>query len=268
MRICLGYFLFVALGCFLIYTVLSGYIENSNKLEKLRRDVKEMAQVVSAKPGTQTESRFLSEIIENAVKKCVTSVWDDLYAIKKAMKAQEYPFIALSKSLSRIEERVNYASEDLGAKVISIEGQPVCPPNFLKRLLGMEFETNPPVQMLKTDMEAGNCFAFRNDSAIVTIKLSEPVLIDQIGLEHISKKHTPGEDSTAAPKDFAVFAISENRDELLGKFRYENDQNKLRQTFGIIQPIKKYDLLRFHFNSNHGHPRYTCVYRIFVHGRM
>uniref|UniRef100_A0A1B0FCU2 SUN domain-containing protein n=1 Tax=Glossina morsitans morsitans TaxID=37546 RepID=A0A1B0FCU2_GLOMM len=258
-----------ALICHFAYTVLSPYyFENSKSLEKLRKDVDEMTQVVLANPGNPIESRLLSEIIDNAVQKYVTSIWDDLYAIKKALKTRQYPLIASSKSFSSIEERVNYASEDLGAQVISIDGQPVCPSNFLKRLLGMEFNANPPVQMLRTDMETGNCFAFRNDSAIATIKLSEPVLIDKIGLEHIAKKLTPGEDNRAAPKDFSVFAISENGDELLGKFRYADNQNKLRQTFDILQSVKKYDLLRFHFTSNHGHPRYTCVYRIFVHGKM
>uniref|UniRef100_A0A1A9UZ28 SUN domain-containing protein n=1 Tax=Glossina austeni TaxID=7395 RepID=A0A1A9UZ28_GLOAU len=268
MRICWSYFLSVALICFFAYTVLSGYLENSKKLEKLRKDVEEMTQVVLAKPGARIESRFLSEIIENAVVKCVNSIWDDLYAIKKALKKQQYPLIASSKSFLSVEERVNYASEDLGAKVISIEGQPLCTPNFLKRLSGLEFEANPPVHMLRTGMEPGNCFAFRNDSANVTIKLSEPVLIDNIGLEHISKKLIPGEDNRAAPKDFAVFAISEHGDELLGKFRYADNQNKLRQTFGVLQSVKKYDLLRFQFTSNHGHPMYTCVYRIFVYGKM
>uniref|UniRef100_A0A1A9WTW5 SUN domain-containing protein n=1 Tax=Glossina brevipalpis TaxID=37001 RepID=A0A1A9WTW5_9MUSC len=250
-----------------IVKMLSGYLENSKNFEKLRQDLADMRQAMLSKYGIQSESRFLIEVIDNVAKKFVARIWDDLYAIKKSLKAGECPTIDLGTSILKIEDRVNYASDDLGAIIVSVDAKPVCPPNFLKSLLGMDFAANPPIQMLKSNMEPGNCFAFRNDSAIVTIKLSQPVLIDQIGLEHISNKQTPGGDTSAAPKDFAVFAVTESRSVLLGKFRYDRLPTKLRQTFWV-HSTEKYDTLRFHFNSNHGHPKYTCVYRIIVHGKI
>uniref|UniRef100_A0A1A9UY37 SUN domain-containing protein n=1 Tax=Glossina austeni TaxID=7395 RepID=A0A1A9UY37_GLOAU len=267
MQTCLGYWLATALFFFLTYALLSGNLQNSKKLEKLRQDVEEMAHMVLSKFAGKGDPTLLMEMIERSVKKHLPKIWDDLNALKKSLKAGECPSLASGKSVFKIEEPVNYASEELGAKIIAVQAQPVCPPNFLKTLLGMEFTKNPPARMLESKMEPGNCFAFQNDTAVVTIKLPHLVLIDHIGLQHISQKQSPTGDTSNAPKDFTVFAIVEDRDVLLGKFHYGCIQSNLLQTF-VVQSAEKYDLLRFHFNSNHGHPHYTCVYRIVVYGKM
>uniref|UniRef100_A0A1B0BWQ5 SUN domain-containing protein n=1 Tax=Glossina palpalis gambiensis TaxID=67801 RepID=A0A1B0BWQ5_9MUSC len=240
---------------------------NSKKLERLRQDVEEMAHMVLSKYAGKGDPALLMDMIDRTVKKHLPKIWDDLYAIKKSLKAGECPSLASGRQVFKIDERVNYASDELGAKIIAVQAQPVCPSNFLKSLLGMEFTANPPVRMLESKMEPGNCFAFKNDTAVVTIKLPHLVLIDQIGLQHISKKQSPNEDTSNAPKDFTVFGIMGDRDVQLGKFQYGCIQSNLLQTFAV-RSAEKYDLLRFHFNSNHGHPRYTCVYRIVVHGKM
>uniref|UniRef100_A0A1A9WJN2 SUN domain-containing protein n=1 Tax=Glossina brevipalpis TaxID=37001 RepID=A0A1A9WJN2_9MUSC len=265
MRSCVLKYLFgVAVIFFFASWLISMNRHHSKMLERLRDDIDKMAHVMLLKSGNP---KCLKEMIDKGVEKHLPTIYDELYAIKKSLKEREYPGLASSKSILKIEGRVNYASEDLGAKIVSVEAEPLYSPNFIETLMGTEFVANPPGRILESKMEPGNCFAFRHGTAIVTINLPQLILIDQIGVQHISKKQSPNANIASAPKDFTVFAKAGNQDVLLGKFRYEWNQNKLLQTFGV-QSTEKYNMLRFHFKSNHGHPDYTCVYRIIVYGKI
>lgn len=79
----------------------------------------------------------------------------------------------------KLKDRVNYAAEELGAKVLNVNAEPICPPNILKLWFGMEYYTNPPVFMLRSSMEPGSCFGFRNAKADVTIKLAGKVRVSR-----------------------------------------------------------------------------------------
>lgn len=132
----------------------------------------------------KTEPKYLTELIDNFIKKRLAGIWDDLYSIKKQLKGRDCAasIAAAIKSspkndgtVAQAEERVNYASEDMGAKVIDVKAEPICPPNFLKSWLGMAFATNPPIYMLNKNMEPGRCFGFKNSKAEVIVQLANEV---------------------------------------------------------------------------------------------
>lgn len=77
--------------------------------------------------------------------------------------------------VAKIEERVNFAAEELGARILNVKAESICPTNILKSLFGWEFNTNPPVYMLRSNMEPGSCFGFRKSKAEVTVKLAAEV---------------------------------------------------------------------------------------------
>lgn len=178
----------------------------------------------------KTESKYLSDLIDNFIKKRLTGIWDDLYSIKKQLKSKDCAAaIAAAKaqaktSIEKTEERVNYAAEELGAKIVKVQAEPICSSNFVKSWLNMDFSTNPPISMLRSSMAPGSCFGFRNNKADVTIKLykevgvlknisvseaqlidSFQILIDQILVQHLTKAQSPNEDISSAPKHFQVF---------------------------------------------------------------
>uniref|UniRef100_A0A1B0BRQ3 SUN domain-containing protein n=1 Tax=Glossina palpalis gambiensis TaxID=67801 RepID=A0A1B0BRQ3_9MUSC len=267
---CRRYYVYAAsilMIAFFIYTLIAGSLRTSKEIDNLRENFEEMAHSMLSKADVQNDRHMLMNTLDGIIKEVFSSVRDELYTLKKAIRGAECPNNAPGKTSVKIHERVNYASEDLGAKVVSVMAQPLYSSNFFELLLGIKYWPNPPVKMLRSNMAPGNCFAFKDDRAVVMIKLPRPVMIDQIGLSHISRKQSPTGDASSAPKDFTVFAVTENRDVLLGNFRYECIQTKLLQTF-FVQPSEKYDLLRFHFNSNHGHSAFTCIYRIVVYGRV
>lgn len=112
----------------------------------------------------------------------MAGIWDDLYSIKKQIKGRDCASITGAAKLNRNEgalvksdERVNYAAEELGAKIANVKADPICPTNILKSLLGMDFSTNPPIHMLRSNMEPGSCFGYSSREADVTIKLTNEV---------------------------------------------------------------------------------------------
>uniref|UniRef100_A0A1A9WUF3 SUN domain-containing protein n=1 Tax=Glossina brevipalpis TaxID=37001 RepID=A0A1A9WUF3_9MUSC len=260
----LGSTVFVAV---FIQKLITGYTQLSRKICESLEDFEDMSHAMLVKSDVESDKWLLMEALDNIVKQAFSSVWDELYTVKKAIKGPECRNVGLSKSIIKSLERVNYASENLGAKVVSVKAQSLSSSNFFEILFGRHFRANPPVNMLQSNMKPGNCFAFKDNRAIAIIKLPQPVFINEIGLNHISKKQSPSGETSSAPKDFTVFALIENRDILLGKFRYECIQNKLLQTFAI-RSAEKYEMLRFNFNSNHGHSKYTCVYQIVVYGTV
>lgn len=132
----------------------------------------------------KTEPKYLTDLIDNFVKKRLAGIWDDLYSIKKQLKGRDCAasIAAAMKTSSKTEgtmvpaeERVNYASEELGAKVIDVKAEPICQSNFVKSWLGMDFATNPPIYMLSKNMEPGRCFGFKNNKAEAIIQLPNKV---------------------------------------------------------------------------------------------
>uniref|UniRef100_A0A1A9Z617 SUN domain-containing protein n=1 Tax=Glossina pallidipes TaxID=7398 RepID=A0A1A9Z617_GLOPL len=242
-------------------------IRTSKEINELREDVEESLQKILVKPHVQDGEQFFMLTANNVIKRVLNSIWDELYVLENAIKGSKCPKVDFRNLKIKYRGRVNYASENLGAKVISVEAEPVCSPNFFEMLFKKEFWRNPPEKMLRTHMAPGNCFGFKNDGAVVIIKLPQPVLIKQVGLHHIAERKSPTRDTSSAPKDFIVFALTEERNVLLGEFRYEVFQHKLLQMFDVYT-VGKYDLLKIHFQSNHGHSCYTCVYRIVVYGKV
>uniref|UniRef100_A0A1B0BKX2 SUN domain-containing protein n=1 Tax=Glossina palpalis gambiensis TaxID=67801 RepID=A0A1B0BKX2_9MUSC len=265
LRTYVQYMGFIALIGTFIYILITG-MRTSKEINGLHEDVEEIIQKMLIKPDLQNGEQFLMLSTGNVIKRVLSRICDELHVLKKAIKGPKCPNVDIRNLNMKIRERVNYASENLGAKVISVEAEPLCEPNFFEILFRKEFWRNPPEEMLRSNMAPGNCFGFKIDRAIVIVKLPQPVLINQVGIHHISERQSPTGDTCSAPKDFTIFALTEHRNVLLGEFRYEVFQHKLLQTFDVYT-IGKYDLLKIHFNSNHGHSSYTCVYRIVVYGK-
>ncbi|XP_036321670.1 SUN domain-containing protein 3 [Rhagoletis pomonella] len=290
-RVCICYLISTLLIGFFIYILVSSNLENRRKLGRLREDVDEIAHVVlHAAPG-QGETKHLSEIIDGILKKRLAGIWDDLYAMKKQLRLTECAGVRLSAPQTMAEgggggggggggsvgdgalvERsmrahVNYAAEELGAKVYDVKAEPLDSGNVVRSVLGLQYSANPPINMLKPGMEPGNCFAFKRAQAVVTIKLAQAIYVESFELEHLCKGNAPNNDTSSAPKDFEVYGIMATswQEFKMGDFTYANQQPPA-QNFAV-QCENKYLYVRFKFKSNHGHAEYTCVYRVAVYGR-
>lgn len=174
------------------------------------------------------------------------------------------------KSSEEIDQ-VNFASETLGAEIISIHDTPLVNENCSSWLSDCTFllpwRNNPVRNLLKPSIYAGECFAFKGSMGNVTVKLMGKVLMNKIGLGHITRNMSPTLRIDNAPKLFSLWALdsSDNNSESIfcGEFEYNiNNVGNMFQIFSINPLCMKtpYEYIRLDFLMNHGNEN-TCVYR-------
>ncbi|XP_053263277.1 SUN domain-containing protein 2 [Podarcis raffonei] len=168
---------------------------------------------------------------------------------------------------------VDYALESAGASVISTR----CSETYetktaLLSLFGIPlwYHSQSPRVILQPDVHPGNCWAFQGSQGFAVIRLSSNIRPTAVTLEHISKALSPKGTIPSAPKDFAVYGLTEEGQQegtLLGQFTYSQDGDPI-QTFHLQDEgrIAAFQLIELRVLSNWGHPEYTCIYRFRVHG--
>lgn len=130
------------------------------------------------------------------------------------------------------------------------------------------YSTNTPRSLIQPDRQPGQCWAFKGSQGYVVIRLVAPVRPTAFTMEHIPRELAPFGNIDSAPKNFTVWGLLAETDEgvQLGAFQYLNNGEAL-QYFALSQPSEDYyPFIELKINSNHGHMRYTCVYRFRVHG--
>ncbi|KAG1650701.1 SUN domain-containing protein 2 [Nymphon striatum] len=150
------------------------------------------------------------------------------------------------------------------ARKLTLLQQLTCP------FLGFKlWDLNPsPRKVIQPNVHPGECWPFVGAIGQIVLKLSHPIYVTGVTLEHIPKSLSPNGKIESAPKDFSVTALtdpthSEGFD--FGNFSYEESGTPL-QFFSITNSTQAYRFIEVKFHSNWGHPDYTCVYRIRVHG--
>ncbi|RMB99447.1 hypothetical protein DUI87_24184 [Hirundo rustica rustica] len=116
-----------------------------------------------------------------------------------------------------------------------------CKEGSLCRILRLFWTASPPDTILQPHVYPGNCWAFKGHQGQVVIRLPARVYLTAITVQHITKEVSPSGTINSAPKDIAVFHML------------------LPRAFSVVKLIVK---------SNWGNPRYTCIYRVKVHGKM
>ncbi|KAJ2950712.1 hypothetical protein O0L34_g8974 [Tuta absoluta] len=125
--------------------------------------------------------------------------------------------------------------------------------------------------MLRPGALPGECWAFKGHKGEVTIRLLGTVHVSGISLEHIPAHISPTKDIASAPRVFRLEGLQFRNDEyphVFGTFEYNKDGRPI-QYFEVQKPTQNgYNLVRVRILSNWGHPVYTCVYRIRIHGDL
>ncbi|ELW69550.1 SUN domain-containing protein 5 [Tupaia chinensis] len=145
----------------------------------------------------------------------------------------------------------------------------------------------PPDVILEPNMTPGNCWAFAGDRGQVTIRLAQKVYLSNLTLQHIPKTISLSGSLDTAPKDFVIYGMENPpREEVfLGAFQFQ-PENTI-QTFPLQvgvrghgraaamfesifqnQPARTFGAVKVKISSNWGNPRFTCLYRVRVHGSV
>ncbi|XP_005384914.1 PREDICTED: SUN domain-containing protein 5 [Chinchilla lanigera] len=127
----------------------------------------------------------------------------------------------------------------------------------------------PPDVILEPNMTPGNCWAFEGDRGQVSIQLAQKVYLSNLTLQHIPKTISLSGSLDTAPKDFVVYGMeSSPREEVfLGAFQFQPEN--IIQTFALQnQQLRAFNAVKVKISSNWGNPRFTCLYRVRVHGSV
>ncbi|KAG2211645.1 hypothetical protein INT47_008742 [Mucor saturninus] len=168
----------------------------------------------------------------------------------------------------------DFALESRGARVVIALTSPtyyVVPllTRLARRLLSLHDPFTAPQMAIMPNSNVGECWTMLGDSGHLGIKLSEPLMVQEITLEYPSSQLMLG-DMTYAPKQFDVYGIADYRKnphdrDLLGNFTYDIHGPISVQTFSV-DAEKAYTHIFIRFNSNWGSLIHTDIYRVRVHG--
>ncbi|KAI8042304.1 SUN domain-containing protein 1 isoform X2 [Drosophila gunungcola] len=296
-RVCVTYLLsFVLLSAFFYY-LMAHNSRNNAGISRLREDVDDIshmlrqqqmeskdAQISGGEPkglgsgmgagSGRCDNRDVNAYVDTLFKRKIGHLMDDVYNLKKQMKSAECSArggqskSAKSESVSVAKARINYACEELGARIIDVEARPIGGSNVIRTLLGLDFSANPPVNMLRPGLSPGSCFGFSGSRATVTLHLAKSIKVEVIALTHVARDMTPTLCVKSAPKEFEVYGLraDNSKRELLGQWTFDNAANRRTQSY-TVHNDHFFRRLSLRFNSNHG-ANSTCIYRIEVFGRL
>ncbi|KAF7244691.1 SUN domain-containing protein 3, partial [Varanus komodoensis] len=117
----------------------------------------------------------------------------------------------------------------------------------------------PPDTILQPDVYPGNCWSFQGSEGQVVVKLPEKIQPTAITVQHISK--------AIAPEGWGLNNGTEE-ETLLGTFMYDIEKEPI-QTFQLKnEHANQFLYIKFKVQSNWGNAKFTCIYRVRVHGKM
>lgn len=131
-------------------------------------------------------------------------------------------------------------------------------------------------RILESSVMPGDCWPIRGQEGTAVIALTNDVLVTKVTLEHASRALLPHNATLATPKLFSLWGLPEGGDDpdksggnhFFGQFEYSLANPEV-QSFFVVHPSNNtFRHVEFKVHSNHGHPDYTCVYRVRVHGRL
>lgn len=127
-------------------------------------------------------------------------------------------------------------------------------------------------RILESFVMPGDCWPIRGQEGTAVIALTRDVLVTKVTLEHTPRSQLPSNTVLATPKHFSLWGIHDENeyergsDHFFGQFEYSLAKPEV-QSFFVIHPSNKtFRFVEFKVESNHGHPDFTCVYRVRVHG--
>ncbi|ORZ18342.1 UNC-like C-terminal-domain-containing protein [Lobosporangium transversale] len=138
----------------------------------------------------------------------------------------------------------------------------------LKYFVKLPRREKPAQKAIEPDIHAGECWAMEGQQGQLGIRLARRIVVTEITIEHADPSVVLDMDS--APKEIEVWGLrgSEDAAPTATSHHASHTKPKTRQTFSIPLSMQKWPFVGvvLRIKSNWGHPKYTCMYRVRVHG--
>lgn len=223
---------------------IEGRIQEELKADSLKIIRAEVLAQVDQGNASQTGQSSSSQEVETIVRKALAKYDAD--------KTGLFDFALESAGGSILTTRCteNY---ELSSAVISVFGVPFW------------WETNNPRSILQPGSAPGQCWAFKGSHGSVVVRLSAEILVQAVSIEHISHLSTPDGKLSSAPKNISISGLRGEEVVPLANITYDITSDPV-QTFWFQTGDQGFNTVELNVLSNHGHPDYTCLYRLRVHG--
>lgn len=135
-------------------------------------------------------------------------------------------------------------------------------------------DVSQPAIAINPESRLGRCWPMKGYRGALAVRLSEPINIESISIEHAPRELLLN-GGISALKDFLIIGYpkgwvpggSDMGDVLVGGGEYRLDGDVI-QFFDVAEEYRgvEYAAVALEVESNHGEGAYTCIYRLRVHG--
>ncbi|KAM0674785.1 Secreted beta-glucosidase sun1 [Gurleya vavrai] len=188
----------------------------------------------------------------------VVSMYNNNKKINTQIKFLERKINELEIKKEKIEEEkiLDFASVENGASIDYKNTSPVYSSGIFQNNKGKDASN-----VLLSSFKKGECFSFNGFEGKLSIKFEKKIKINEIKIFH------PFTDNRkSAIKNFKLIGFIDNKEFLIGDFIYKIDA-ELLQSFKIANG-EKFDKICIVIENNHGHEKYTCVYKVSIMGSV
>ncbi|XP_065078786.1 SUN domain-containing protein 2 [Ochlerotatus camptorhynchus] len=253
------------------------YSQNNNQADQisdLQRNLEDLMKHIFSPYGVSSEESTSSNQHHITNRNFRGQVITEIQEARKIIDVLQTRVDFLEKINFDQFGRTDYASADLGGRVISVIPSQRSSQiwSFIERGLGIgRFKvTNKHCCIIQNDC-TGNCQAFYGSSAVIVIKLMGKVLIDGVTVEHTPRSPISDLSSQSAMKKFSIWGTNSDStgsdDFFFGNFEFDVLADFLETYNFTSMSSVAYQKLRISVLSNHG-ADYTCIYRVRVHGTL
>ncbi|NXX74067.1 SPAG4 protein, partial [Urocolius indicus] len=123
----------------------------------------------------------------------------------------------------------------------------------------------------QTDVSLGKRWCFHGHFGQVVIRLPARVHVTAIAVQHVSEEGSLSVAASSAPKGLAVYGFEAGSEEetWLGSFIYDVAKEAMQPIPLKNTPVSRaFSYIKVLVVSNWGNSEYTCISRVWVHGRM
>lgn len=104
--------------------------------------------------------------------------------------------------------------------------------------------------------EKGCCYSFNGNTGKLAIAFKNPKILRKIGIFHPQQ-----ESKFSAVKGFTLYGLINGEEEKIGEYQYEIPGDSYQQF--LFEPIKCTGII-IRVHTNHGHRKYTCIYKVYA----
>ncbi|XP_069508998.1 sperm-associated antigen 4 protein-like [Ambystoma mexicanum] len=219
---------------------------------------------------TKAKERAQPAVIKDYIRKAAMEADpEDLHAARRQREPELVKWILKGSGCQDAVMKPDFALKSIGGRVIAHSASYESDASSICIYWICWRYSQPADVMLQPDNTPGNCWALRGSRGYAVLKLGHRIRPTSFTVDHISILISQTGDISSAPREIALYGLSDEAagdGTLLGQFIYDKELDPT-QTFILEENyIGIYGYVKVHILSNWGHPDYTCLYRVRVHG--